>query len=60
MGLFDGAKDFLHSDQAEEKSDRVLDKAEELAKNALGDEKAGQIANVRNAVDEKIGNEGKK
>lgn len=60
MGLLDGAKDFLKSDQAEEKSDQVLDKAEELAKKALGDEKAGQINNVRNAIDEKIGNEGNK
>ena len=60
MGLLDGAKDFLHSDQAEEKSDQVLDKAEELAKKALGNEKADQIASVRDAIDAKIGNEGKK
>ena len=38
MGLADKAKDFLQSDQAEEKSDQVLDKAEELAKKALGNE----------------------
>ena len=60
MGLVDKAKDFLQSDQAEEKSDQVLDKAEELAKKALGDEKAPQIASVRDAIDAKIGNEGKK
>ncbi len=60
MGLLDGAKDFLHSDQAEEKSDQVLDKAEELAKKALGDEKADHVTSVRNAIDERVGNEGKK
>ena len=33
---------------------------EELAKKALGNEKADQIASVRDAIDAKIGNEGKK
>ena len=56
----DKAKDFLQGDQDEEKSDQVLDKAEELAKKALGNEKADQIAGVRDAIDAKIGNEGKK
>ena len=60
MGLVDKAQAFLQSDQAEEKSDQVLDKAEELAKKALGNEKADQIASVRDAIDAKIGNEGKK
>ena len=58
MGLFDGAKDFLHSDQAEEKSDQILDQAAEFAKDKLGADKADQIDKVRDAVDEKIGNEG--
>ena len=58
MGLVDKAKDFLQSDQAEEKSDQILDQAAEFAKDKLGADKADQIDKVRDAVDEKIGNEG--
>ena len=58
MGLADKAKDFLQSDQAEEKSDQILDQAAEFAKDKLGADKADQIDKVRDAVDEKIGNEG--
>ena len=58
MDIVNKAKDFLNSDQAEEKSDQVLDKAAEFAKDKLGADKADQIDKVRDAVDEKIGNEG--
>ena len=58
MDLANKAKDFLNSDQAEEKSDQILDQAAEFAKDKLGADKADQIDKVRDAVDEKIGNEG--
>lgn len=60
MDLANKAKDFLNSDQAEEKSDQILDQAASFAKDKLGDDKADQINKVRNAVDSKIGNEGTK
>ena len=58
MDIVNKAKDFLQSDQAEEKSDQILDQAAEFAKDKLGADKADQIDKVRDAVDEKIGNEG--
>ena len=58
MGVFDKAKDFIHSEEVEEKSDAVLDKAEDLATEKLGADKADTIAKVRNTIDDKIGNEG--
>ena len=56
MGVFDKAKDFIHSEEVEEKSDAVLDKAEDLATEKLGADKADTIAKVRNTIDDKIGN----
>ena len=53
MGVFDKAKGFIHSEEVEEKSDAGLDKAEDLATEKLGADKADTIAKVRN----KIGNE---
>ena len=58
MGVFDKAKDFIHSEEVKEKSDAVLDKAEGLATEKLGADKADTIAKVRNTIDDKIGNEG--
>lgn len=58
MDIVNKAKDFLNSDQAEERSDQILDQAAEFAKDKLGADKADQIDKVRDAVDEKIGNEG--
>lgn len=58
MGVFDKAKGFIHSEEVEEKSDAVLDKAEDLATEKLGADKADTIAKVRNTIDDKIGNEG--
>ena len=50
MGVFDKAKDFIHSEEVEEKSDAVLDKAEDLATEKLGADKADTIAKVRNTA----------
>ncbi|MGO1638468.1 antitoxin [Ancrocorticia populi] len=60
MDLANKAKDFLNSDQAEEKSDQILDQTAGFAKDKLGNDKADQVDKVRDAVDQKIGNEGTK
>ena len=60
MGIFDEAKkkatEFLDSDSGEQKSDELLDKAADKAKGLFGEDKADQIKKVRDAVDERIGN----
>ncbi|AWE43134.1 MULTISPECIES: Rv0909 family putative TA system antitoxin [unclassified Actinobaculum] len=58
MDILDKAKGVLKSEQVEEKSDQILDKAEALASSKLGKDKADTVKKVRNAIDEKIGNEG--
>lgn len=58
MSIFDKAKEALKSDKAEEISDKILDKGEQLAAEKLGSDKAAKAAEVRNAIDAKIGNEG--
>lgn len=58
MGIFDKAKEALNSEKAEEVSDKILDKGEEFAKSKLGDDKADQVTDVRNKIDDRIGNEG--
>lgn len=60
MGIFDKAKDMLGDEQ---KRGAALDKAEEFAKNKLGEDKADKISRVRDKVDEQFsdgqeGNEG--
>ena len=52
MGIFDKAKEALGN---EENTDKVLDKAEDLAKSKLSDDKADQISKVRKVIDDKIG-----
>ena len=52
MGIFDKAKETLAN---EENTDKVLDKAEELAKSKLGEDKADQISKVRSVIDDKLG-----
>lgn len=54
MGLMDKAKEALSN---EENTDKVLDKAEQLGKDKLGEDKADQIDKARDAADGKIGNE---
>ena len=57
MGIFDKAKDALNSDKGEELTDKGLDKAADVAKGKLGDDKADQIDKARDAADGKLGNE---
>ncbi|MDO5098257.1 MAG: antitoxin [Corynebacterium sp.] len=58
MGFMDKAKDMLNTDKAEEVSDQILDKASEMAKGALGEDKAAKIDEVRDTIDKKIGTDG--
>ncbi|MDO4888761.1 MAG: Rv0909 family putative TA system antitoxin [Actinomycetaceae bacterium] len=58
MGIADKAKDAIHSESVEQKSDAILDKVEEIAHKKLGADKADKISKVRDVIDEKIGNEG--
>ncbi|AZQ77351.1 MAG: Rv0909 family putative TA system antitoxin [Flaviflexus sp.] len=57
MGIFDKAKDSLHSEKAEQVSDQALDRAEEFASSKAGDEHQEKISNTRENVDKRIGNE---
>lgn len=57
MGILDKAKDFLKSDEVEEKTDAVLDKVEELAAEKLDADKAAKVSEIREAIDKKIGND---
>lgn len=52
MGLMDQAKKLLANEGT---TDKILDKAEEMATKKFGADKAGQIKKVREAVDKKIG-----
>lgn len=52
MGIFDKAKDMLGD---EKKTDAVLDKAENFAKDKLGSDKHEQVSKVRDAIDERVG-----
>lgn len=54
MGIMDKAKDFLNN---EENSDKVLDKAQDVAKDKLGADKADKVDKAREAVDKKLGTE---
>lgn len=60
MGIFENAKnkanEFLSSDSGERKSDELLDKVADAAKRKLGADKADKIDQVRDAIDERIGN----
>lgn len=53
------AEEFLKSDKAEQQTDQVLDKAADLAKDKLGEDKADQVDKVRNVIDDKIGGQSK-
>lgn len=62
MGIDDiinKAKDLLGSEQGEQISDTVLDKASGLANDVTGGKFEGQIDGVRDTIDGAIGNEGK-
>ena len=50
MGIFDKAKDALHSEGIEEK-------VEDFASKKLGEDKAEKVSKVRDAIDRQIGDE---
>lgn len=54
MGIMDKAKELLNN---EENTDKALDKAEQLAKDKLGEDKAEQISKVREEADKRLGTE---
>ena len=58
MGIFDKAKDALNSEKGEQISDSVLDKGAEVAQDKLGEDKADQIKQGRDKLDDPIGNAG--
>ncbi|MGZ4622390.1 MAG: antitoxin [Blastococcus sp.] len=57
-GLGDKAKDFLDSEQGEQRSDQALDKAAELADEKTGGTYDQQVEKGRDAADERIGESG--
>lgn len=54
-GFGDKAKDFLDSEQGEQRSDQALDKAEQFADQKTGDKYDQQIDKGRDLADEHIG-----
>ncbi|MGP6174521.1 Rv0909 family putative TA system antitoxin [Corynebacterium sp. A21] len=52
MSIFDKAKEALNNEQH---SDAALDKAADLAKGKLGEDKADQINQVRDQADDRLG-----
>lgn len=55
MGIFDKAKEALNSEKGEEVTKEGLDKAENFAKDKLGEDKADQVDKARDAIDDKLG-----
>lgn len=58
MGIFNKAKGALNSDKGEQLSDSVLDRGAEVAQGKLGEDKADQIKQGRDKLDDHIGNAG--
>ena len=55
MGIFDKAKEALNSEKGEEVTKEGLDKAEDFAKDKLGEDKADQVDKARDVIDYKLG-----
>ncbi len=56
MGIFDQAKKLAENQAVTEKiSDTALDKAAEVAQGKLGEGQADKIKQVRDVIDQKIG-----
>lgn len=55
MGIFDKAKEALNSEKGEKVTKEGLDKAENFAKDKLGEDKADQVDKARDAIDDKLG-----
>lgn len=58
MSLMDKAKGLLNSEKGEQVTDSLLDKASDAAKSKLGEDKAAQVDKAREALDNKIGQQG--
>jgi hypothetical protein len=56
-GLGDKAKDFLDSEQGEQRSDQALDKAAEFADEKTGNKYDQQIDKGRDVADTRLGQE---
>jgi hypothetical protein len=56
-GLGDKAKEFLDSEQGEQRSDQALDKAAEFADEKTGNKYDQQIDKGRDVADERLGQE---
>lgn len=56
-GLVDRAKEALSSEQAEGATDQVLDGVANLVNKVTGDRFADQVAQAKEAVDSRLGNE---
>lgn len=56
MGLLDKAKDALNTEKGQKAVDKGLDKAQDAAKNKLGEDKSEQIDQARQKIDEHLGN----
>ncbi|MCQ9351863.1 antitoxin [Corynebacterium sp. 153RC1] len=54
MGIMDKAKELLNQEGT---TDQILDKAEQLAKEKLGEDKAEHIAKAREEADKRLGTE---
>jgi hypothetical protein len=54
-GLADKAKNALDSEQGEQRSDQVLDKAEQLADEKTGDKYDQQVDRARDLADQHLG-----
>lgn len=61
MSFFDKAKDVaksaLNNDKVEGVTDKVLTKAEQVANDKLGPDHAQKVRNVREKIDEQVGDE---
>lgn len=55
MGIFDKAKEALNSEKGQEVTNEGLDKAEDFAKDKLGEDKADQVDKAREVIDDKLG-----
>lgn len=55
MSIFDKAKEMLNTEKGEQISDQLLDKAADLAKTKLGEDKAQYIDTAREKLDEQFG-----
>ncbi len=58
MGMMDKAKNFLSSGSGKQKAGQFLDKAEQMATDKLGADKAGKISRARDTIEDRLGGRG--